>query len=455
MSLAIRFLVGGLLIVGIGAIVAANFWREPEFAWFKWKLNREAPTEVALVPATRGRVVRTVEAPGKIEADIEVKISALVMGQITELRRLDKTLLKEGDLIAKDQVVVKLDKEQYEADVRSAEAKVGRLESSIATCEADLEKSKRDVERARRLYATRSISDADMNDLETLFKKDKARLAMAKAELIDAQAALRKVKVDLERTTICSPINGIVSQLMAKEGEVVVIGTMNNAGTVILSISDPDSRVVRARIDENNIALVREGQPVTIHLQNDDNLALTGKVLRISPKGIKPGATQGSATTGDSEAAIFETIIGIDSPPPQVRLGMNANVEIQVDQRHDALVVPTQAVLHRQARELPSDLRQKLEDEYLHGTGVKDPSRRYHQVVFVNDGGVARCRLVKTGISDESRVEVVSGVKEGESVIAGPYRVFDKIRDGKPIKEVVEREAVEPKGGGGIEINTD
>ena len=259
-------------------------------------------------------------------------------------------------------------------------------------------------------------------------------------------ATLRKFKEDLARTSIRSPMNGIVSQLTAKEGEVVVIGTMNNAGTVILTISDLNTRVVRARIDENNIALVQEGQKVVIHLQNDENLALTGQVERISPKGVKPGGAQAAAGANDNDVAIFETIIRIDSPPPQVRLGMNANVEIQVDERANTLTVPTQAVLHRQARELPAAVRQELEDQYLKISGVKDPARRYHQVVFVNDNGVAKCRLVKTGISDESRVEILSGLKDGESIIVGPYRVFEKLTDGKPIKEMVEQDNANGSG---------
>jgi HlyD family secretion protein len=453
-STLVKWSLGVLLLGSLGAILAANFQRDPGFALFKWKLNQEAPVEVKLAPATLGRIVRTVEAPGKIEADTEVKISAQVMGRIVRLRNKSGTLLQEGDRIFEDQVVVELDKVQYQADVGSAEARVKRLDASIATFEADLDKSQRDVERTRQLFIQKAVSPVEMADLETLLKKDKAHLAMAKAELVEAKAALLKIKEDLERTTIRSPINGIVSQLMAKEGEVVVIGTMNNAGTVILCISDFDTRVVRARIDENNIALVKEGQKVAIHLQNDDNLALTGKVERISPKGVKPGGGQAAAGSNDNDAAIFETIIRIDSPPPQVRLGMNANVEIQVDERSNSLSVPTQAVLHRQARELPAALRQELEDHYLKVPGVKDPSRRYHQVVFINDNGAARCRLVKTGISDENRVEIVSGLGEGESVIVGPYRVFEKLTDGKPIKELIEQDDVR-NAGSPISVNID
>jgi HlyD family secretion protein len=434
LNLFVKLFFGVLLTGALVAIVAANFQRDPEFSLFKWKLNREAPTEVKLSQAIRGKITRTIEAPGKVEADVEVKISSQVVGRIVNLP------VKEGDFVKKDKLVVQLDLIQYKAEVRSAEAKVNRLRASIQSAESDLAKSDRDFERSRRLFNNQAISRTELVDFETVYQKEKQHLAMCKAELVEAEATLDKVKEDLLHTTIQSPINGIVSQLLAKEGEIVVIGTMNNAGTVVMTISDPDTRVVRARIDENNISLVREGQMAVVHLQNNDNLALTGKVLRISPKGIKPGSTAGApaTTSSDNDVAIFETIISLDSPPPEVRLGMNANVDIQVDERDDVLSVPTQAVLHRQARDLPSGLLEQIPDQYSKGAGLKDPLRRYHQVVFVESDGKAKCRLVKTGISDENRVEIISGLSEGEIVITGPYRVFEKLKDSKPVKELTE-----------------
>src|SRR5262249_1679414 len=207
------------------------------------------------------------------------------------------------------------------------------LRASIEVTEADLDKSKRDAERNRRLFGDRAVSQIEMVDMQTAMRKDLHRLAMARAELRGAESALVKCREDLSRTTITSPINGVVTQLLAKEGEVVVIGTMNNPGTVILTISDPDTRVVRARIDENNVTLVKPAQKATVHLQNNEALALTGTVQRISPKGTKPGgATAAAATpTNENDVAIFETIISLDNPPPEVRLGMNATVNIQVE----------------------------------------------------------------------------------------------------------------------------
>jgi HlyD family secretion protein len=448
LKILLRLVIGVVLAGGLIAILAANFQRDPEFSFFKWKMNREAPTEVKFAKVNRARITRTIEAPGKVEADIEVKISSQVVGRIVKLRHADGStakepeLIKEGDPIKKGIPVVELDPMQYRAEVRSAEAKVRRLRASIESAESDLTKSERDMDRSRRLFASRATSQTELADLETLHTKEKHHLAMAKAELIEAEAALDRVKEDLLHTTIASPIDGIVSQLLAKEGEMVVIGTMNNAGTVIMTISDPNTRVVRARIDENNISLVREGQKAVVHLQNNETLSLTGKVLRISPKGIKPGSAVGTPTTAgsDNDVAIFETIIALDSPPPEVRLGMNANVEIQVDERDNVLSVPSQAILHRQVRDLPAGLVEQVKEETPKGGGIKDPMRRYHQVVFVEFEGNAKCKVVKTGISDESRVQIISGLEEGETVITGPYRVFEKLKDSKPVKEMTEND---------------
>jgi HlyD family secretion protein len=424
----------GVVVLLLGTtipILIANFGQDSSATGFRWQINQEVPLDVKLATVGRGKVTRTIEAPGKVEADIEVKISAQVMARITELP------VKEGALVKKDDLLVQLDPVQFQADVRSLESRINRLKAAIGSSEADLAKSRRDLDINQKLIPGGAVTAAEVADMQTMYRKDQARLAMSKAELVEAEAVLIKTKEDFARTTLRSPINGLVSQLFAKEGEVVVVGTMNNAGTVIMAVSDPNSMVVRARVDENNIPLVREGQKALIHFQNGDTLTLEGEVKRISPKGVKAGATNGSGGN-DNDPAIFETIVALKSPPSRVRLGMSASVEILVEERVDVPSIPTPSVLHRRARDLPTHLAELVKQEGTHGPGVKDPSRRYHQVVFVMEDGKARAKLVKTGISDEHRVEIVQGLREGEQVIAGPYRVFDKLKDGKPIKELVQ-----------------
>jgi HlyD family secretion protein len=434
----VRLGLGVLGVAAVSAIVAANFRQDPEAFQFKWRINAEVPVEVKLAEVSRGHVARTVEAPGRVEADVEVKLSSQVMGRITDLP------LQEGDAVKKDDLVVQLDRVEYDSEVHSAESRVNRLKASIKFTEADLEKSRRDFDRNRRLAMSGAASQIDMIDNQTLYQKDQARLAMAKAELVEAESALVKAKENLLRTTIRSPLNGVVTQLLAKEGEVVVIGTMNNAGTVIMHISDPNTMVVRARIDENSIPLVKPGQKARVHFQNNARLTLAGQVKRISPKAVRAGSAVQAVQTNDNEVATYETIISLDSPPPEIRLGMSASVEVLVEERDGVLSIPSQAVLHRRAKDLPRSLAERLEGEEVRGPGVKDPARRYHQVVFVAEGGTAHCRLVKTGISDEYRVEVIEGLAEGEQVINGPYRVFDKLKEGKPVKEATGDDETSP-----------
>jgi HlyD family secretion protein len=421
-------------------IVAANFHRDPDFFRFQWKLGREAPVEVRLSPARHARIIQTIEAPGKVEADTEVKISSQVVGRIVKLP------VREGDVVKKDDLLVQLDTENFKADVRSAEARVQRLTSSIELTEADVKKSRRDLDRGMRLYSGRAVSQSEFTDTRTLMEKDLARLAMCRAELKEAESALSKANEDLRKTEIRSPVDGIISSLLAKAGEVVIIGTVNNPGTVIMEISDPDTIVVRARVDETNVPLVRPGQRAVVHLLNDDKLTLTGAVKRISPRGTKGGtnaATAAAAQGNDNEPATFETIIALDTTSGPARLGMTASVEIQVAERADTLTIPAPAVLHRRARDLPPELARELEEQGPRTVGVKDPARRYHQVVFVHAAGKASCRLVQTGISDDSRVEILAGLHEGEQVIAGPYRVFDKLKDGKAVIEMATKDGAD------------
>ena len=227
----------GFIVAGVGlvaVIAAANFVRNPELFHFKWKLKREVPIQVNLDPVTRRTVVQTIEAPGEVEADVEVEISAQVLARIIDLPVREGQTVKEGDLL------VRLDSVNIEADVRSAEARVQRLKASIEQTQAEIEKAQRDLDRSKGLFQKRAVTHTELADYETELVKQQAQLAINKAELVEAEATLVKAKDDLLDCTIRSPIDGIVSQLIAEEGEVVVVGTMNNAGTVIMEVARPE-----------------------------------------------------------------------------------------------------------------------------------------------------------------------------------------------------------------------
>jgi HlyD family secretion protein len=417
------------LSCAIVSIVLIQLRPDFELTAPSWKAERAAALRVKLAEAARDDLFHVVQATGKVEAEVEVKISAEVSGRIANLT------IREGDRVTRNQLLVQLDLTAFEAEVRSAEAKVRRIKASIASSEASCAKAQRDFDLNSRLFSKNAVEMIAYKDAETALKKEHAQLDMVKQDLVEAESTLTKAKEDLRKATTLSPITGVVSQLSAKQGEVVLVGTMNNPGTVMMTVSNPDNLVVRTKVDETNVALVHPGQKAFVHFQSGEHWRLAGTVKRISPKGSKPSPTD---PVGSSDVTTFETIIQLVDPPPQVRMEMTSNVEILVSERKGVLTVPSQAVLHRRLKDLPQHLRALAESDYSDSPQTTNNTRRYHQVVFVASGGVAECRLVRTGISDRGRAEVLQGLSQGERVVAGPYRSLEKLRDGMPLSELDE-----------------
>jgi len=436
MNLLMRTFFPMFLCGSIGLILFGQLRPDGNLTMPQWQLREEAPVQVTLAEATLGDLRHVVEANGKIEAEVEVKISAEVSGRIADLT------VREGDTVRSNQLLLQLDLAIFEADLRSTQARVQRLKESILVSEADVEKAQRDFERFKQLYAKQVVARSEYDDAATLYKKEKARLNMTKQELVEAESAFSKAKEDLRKATIRSPLSGVISQLSAKQGEVVLVGTMNNPGTVIMTLSDPNRLVVRARIDESRVTLVQPGQKALVHLQSESPVKFAGIVKHVSPKGSKVTSLGGTASN-NSESTTFEVLIQIDSPPPQARMEMSANVEILVAEHEKVLTIPSQAVLLRRLRDLPRSLRSLAEKEPLKGIGARDSARAFYQVLFVEAGGLASCRLVKTGIGEHGRVEVLEGLRSGERVVAGPYRSFEKLKDGRPIAELSEGDVQE------------
>jgi HlyD family secretion protein len=438
----------------VGLIVNANVQRDGKLFDFKWKVAPEVPLQVQLDPATVGKIVRTVAAPGQVEAEFQVEISSQVPGRIERMPARGETpsefsgQLREGDPVRKGQILVTLDSRIYKERLRQAEAQAKRIERQLVGTQADVDKAFRDLERNRRLVKTHVVGTADVNDMETLYDVKVAMHKSTQEDLEAARANIAQIKKDLEECTIRAPMDGVISKIVAEEGENVVLGTMNNPGTIIMTVSDMNSIVVRARIDETYIPLVKTGQLSRVFLQWDNENVLVGRVKRVSPAGEKgntqrKGAQQ-SQQADPNELAKFETLIAIDNPPSSVRLGMTANIEVVVDQKHDALGVAPHAVLQRRAKDLPPELIARFLQETTKRKGFEDPAKRWFQVVFVEENGKASTRVVKTGVSDENRVEILKDpndpkpIKAGDRIVIGPFRVFDKLKEGQLIEQYTE-----------------
>ncbi len=379
----------------------------------------EVALTVKTAEPTREKIIRLVQAPGDVEPVLEVEISSEIVSKIEEMP------VEEGDLVKRGDLLCRLDDDNVLADLESARARIAQLRAAINVAKPDLEKAQRDVDRQKRLAESDATSQAEMLDYLTLYKKAKAGLEMREHELTQSEAAEKRLLEELKRTVIESPIDGVVSKLNAKQGEVVVTGTMNNAGTVIMTISDLSEMQVRARVDEVDVPRVKPGQTARLYLQSAPDVPVPAEVVRVASKGTR--------LTG-RDVVTFETLLRVQSNDEGIKPGMTANVEIEVAYREDAITIPVEAVVHRMRKDLSEEIVKAFDDRQQQ-VDLSERARQaqYIKVVYVMEDDVARVRLVEPGIADTRRVELRAGVGMGDEVIIGPYRSLDQLEDGKKV----------------------
>ena len=269
-----------LLGISAGVFMLGNFRKGVDGKALLHVADEVALT-VKVAKPQHGEIIRLVQAPGDVEAVLEVEISSEIVSKITHMP------VEEGDTVSNGDLLCKLDDKYLLAEVESGEARIAQLSSAIVTAEADLEKAERDVDRQMSLSESNATSNLEVRDYMTIRKKAQAVLNMRRHELAQAEALLKRIREDLKKTVITSPIGGVISRLNAKQGEVVVTGTMNNPGTVIMSISDLSKMQVRARVDEVDVPAVKPGQKSRVYLQSDPDKPVPARVVRIASKGIK------------------------------------------------------------------------------------------------------------------------------------------------------------------------
>jgi HlyD family secretion protein len=412
----------GIVVLGlvVGGLYALNHLTRSKDGRSLLHVAGELPIEVETAPPEQKAIVRTVQAPGDVEAFAEVDISSEVVGKILEMP------VEEGDCVQAGDLLCRLDDADYRARVLSREANVAKLKALIIQAEADVEKVERDWEQQQHLREVNATSRLELANCRTALVGARAILQMRQQELVEAEALLQSAREDLDRTVITAPLSGVVAQRFAKQGEVVVTGTMNNPGTRIMVISDLSKMQVRCRIDEADAPLVSPDQPARIYLQSDTRRSIPGQVYRVGTKGTKPLGR---------DVVTFETLVLITGLDPRVKPGMTANVEIEVARKEDALTVPVQAVVYRKRRDLPAE----LVAEYDRRQAGQDSATRqnlaeYLKLAFRVQDGRAHPVLVETGINDATRVEIVAGVALPDTVVTGPYRSLDQLKDGSAVK---------------------
>jgi HlyD family secretion protein len=344
-----------------------------------------------------------VKASGEIDPRIKVNISAHVVGKITKL------YVREGERIEKGKPFLELEKQAFQAERDRWSAQLRQAQTQVQQAQVSLADARHKLERAQRLHAEGVTAVDQLEAAELAETSARLQLDDAGQAVNSSRANLAKALDDLAKTTIFSPLSGRVVSLKAEEGEVVIPGTMNNSASVIGTIADLSEILAKVDVDETEIVSVRIGQPASIKVDALPNHSYRGRVVEVGSSGFNRPA--------QPDVTFFEVKILLDETSEDLRPGMSVRAEIETRPAASALVVPIQAVVERTKK---PDSPDSNKDEPV-------------KVVFVIENGKAHQREVKTGISDETRVEILSGLKPDETVITGPYRSLRDLKDGDAV----------------------
>jgi HlyD family secretion protein len=399
---------------------------------------RQSAGKVVSVQFARVRredITARVRAPGKIEPRTQVKVSADVMGKVVQLP------IKEGDRVKKGQLMLQLDDTQYRSAHSQARAARASAEARLREVESSLKVAESSYKRQKALFEQHLLSEAEWDQATTNYESARAAVATSREEIARSQAALEGASDNLSKCRFLAPFDGVVSALNVEAGEVVITGTMNNPGTQILVVSDLSRMLVRADVDETDVVDLKLGQKTKITVDALPDTSFPGTVTEI-------GNTAKRMLTGGAEGQTnFEVKVVFDQDVPQVRPGMTADVEIETGTREKTLGVPIQAVVVRTDRELERASKKPGERAAKRPKKGKDTDamvaadedtigRKDKEItgMFVVRDGVASFVPVRTGLASETTIEVFGEAKEGESVVAGPYKALRELKPNTKVK---------------------
>jgi HlyD family secretion protein len=414
-------IVAVLFILAIGGIVAASL--QP---------HKEKPLEVQFSKAKRSPITRTVTGAGKLDPATQVKVSSNLSGDLLELT------VKQGDLVKKGQLLARIDARRYAAQVQQAEAARASLTAELALANVEHVRMQMDRDRVKKLVATNAASQAELDRAESEVAGQEARIQSTKEKISQAAGALTEAAHMLSMTTLFAPLDGVVTTCDKKVGERVRGSDFTE--DIILVISTLNAMEVKVEVGEHEVVYLHEGDKSEVEVDAFPDKKWPATVVEIYKNAnIKNPGTEAEVTT-------FYVKLALTMPLPGGLPGMSAEVNISTETHDNALVVPIQAVATRTERELNPEgtgAGAVVENQVPTLKTAKKKAREPMQkVVFVLDNGVAKARRVETGLASETEIEILDGLKEGDTIIEGPYKAVSKeLKDGKPVTEEKKPEA--------------
>lgn len=433
-----------VLLVILGLIGAKS-------GWFGGAANTK---EVETAKVRLKTITQLVSATGTIEPVTEVKISPSVSGEIIDLP------VKEGDYVHKGDLLLQIKPDLYKASIDQLQANLLAQKAQMERNRADLLKAQANYKQQQELYNKGLISQMDFISAKSSYEAAEANYNASKYQVQNANAQLRRAKEELQQTIIRAPMEGTISQLNVKNGETVV-GSSQMQGTDLMHIAHMGQMQVEVKVNENDIVNVADGDTTRIEVDAYPNRKFNGIVTQIANSATVSGQGTNEQMTdylvkikitsphneqfGQGDGITKKTPVEGQGTSfmPVFKPGMTASVDIETKTVKNAIAVPIQAVTVRDFSKIKADSTQKElagKDQKVSQTDTSSsdlliPKEDLRKVVFVVDNGKAKRVQVKTGISDETHTQIIDGVKPGEEVIIGPYRVLSReLSDGDPVK---------------------
>ncbi|HDT13915.1 MAG TPA: efflux RND transporter periplasmic adaptor subunit [Candidatus Aminicenantes bacterium] len=396
------------VLLALGAIVIANL-----------QSRREKTVSVTIDEVKRQDLTSIVSASGEIKPKKSVNISAQVPGRIIKIGVVEGQEVEAGDFL------LKLDSTQYEANADRDRNFIRAANADLIQAEARLQRDKNSLGRQQKLFDDDLISKDQLEAAQAQYDVSVAQSNAISFQIKQAEASLKSTMDNLAKTTYDSPIDGVITSLRVEEGEVAIIGTMNNPGTVLMTIADLSVMEVEVEVDETDVIGVALGQQANVRVDALPDTIFKGRVTEIGSSAIQQ-ATGGLST---QESKDFKVVVTLNEPNRKLKPGLSASADIIVAEKQQVLSVPISALV----------LRDKANVE----AGAAAAAREEEGVYAVVDERAAFVPVVK-GITGGMMIEITSGLEEGQSIVTGPYASLRELKDGVLVKAEPKKETTIP-----------
>jgi len=371
--------------------------------FFNLRSRREKAIKVTIEEVKKVDLTSITSASGEVKPKKSVNISAQVPGRIVKIGVEEGQIVKEGDFL------LKLDATQYEANAERDRSLILSYRAQLIEAEARLQKDKNLYERQKRLYDEQLISREQLEAAKAQYDISRAQHRAILYQINQAKASLESSLDNLNKTTYNSPIDGIITSLRIEEGEIALIGTMNNPGTVLMTIADLSVMEIEVEVDETDVVGVQLGQSAEVRVDALPEQTIEGKVTEIGSSAIQK-------LTTSEESKDFKVVVTLENPPRELKPGLSASADIITAEKKDVLAVPISALV----------LREKDEEE--------EKKKKEEEGVYVVTENRVKFQPVKKGILGEMMIEITEGLEEGQQIVVGPYNALRQLKDDKLIK---------------------